>query len=131
MKSILVVEDHAVLAESIAHMLSQKGHYKVAAVASTAEEAVSLLSHLKVDLALVDVSLPRMDGIELVARLAAQYPRIRFLMLSAHDSRDYVERSLQAGARGYIVKDDLDGIITGVRCVLDGGTYLSQQISGV
>jgi DNA-binding NarL/FixJ family response regulator len=130
MTSILVVEDHAMLAQSIAHLLTEKGRYKVAGVATTAEEALKLLRRLRVDLALVDVSLPRMDGIELVSRLAPQYPRMRFLMLSAHDSREYVDRSLQAGARGYIVKDDLDGIIAGVRCVLDGGTYLSQQISG-
>lgn len=127
MKSLLLVEDHEALAEMIANLLRQKGNFEVAGVARSGEEALKILPGLRVDLVVVDVALPRMDGIDLVAAICKRFPGLPCLMLSAHAEAKYVNRSLQAGARGYVVKDDLVGLIEGVRQVLDGGTYLSQD----
>ena len=127
MNSLLLVEDHEGLAEMIANLLRQKGNYEVAGVARSGEEALKLLPALSVDLVVVDVALPRMDGIDLVAAIGRNFPGLPCLMLSAHAESKYVNRSLEAGARGYVVKDDLAGLIEGVRRVLDGGTYLSQD----
>jgi len=112
MNSLLLVEDHESLAEMIANLLRQKGNFEVAAVVRSGEEALKVLPHLKVDLVVVDVALPRMDGIDLVAAIGKKFPGLPCMMLSAHAETAYVNRSLEAGARGYVVKDDLAGLIT-------------------
>ena len=128
MCSILLVEDHKVMAEALVRVLSKKGNFKVADVAESAEEALERLPNLQVDLALVDVVLPHTSGIDLVLKIREQYPQLPCLMISSWKADQYVKRSLVAGARGYILKDDVHEVIAGIRRVLDGGTYLSKQI---
>jgi DNA-binding NarL/FixJ family response regulator len=83
----------------------------------------------QVDLALVDVVLPRTSGIELVAMIQQKYPDLPCLMISGRSAEQYVKRSLAAGARGYVLKDDFRDVMKGIRRVLKGGTYLSKQLS--
>jgi DNA-binding NarL/FixJ family response regulator len=125
MTSILMVEDHPYMAKVIKRYLQEVGELEVAAVASTGQEELELLLQIEVDLALVDVSLPNMSGIDLVAELHRKYPQLPCLMLSGHTARQLVQRSLAVGAKGYIIKDNPSAIIEGIRCVLAGGTYLS------
>jgi DNA-binding NarL/FixJ family response regulator len=110
-------------------VLHTKGNFTVASVAETAEEALERLPNLQVDLALVDVVLPHTSGIELVSMLREKYPQLPCLMISSWKSHQYVRHSLVAGARGYVLKDDVHDVIDGIRHVLDGGLYLSKQIS--
>lgn len=128
MCSILLVEDHKVMAEALVRVLSKKGNFKVAEVAESAEEALERLPNLQVDLALVDIVLPHTSGIDLVLKIREQYPQLPCLMISSWKADHYVKRSLVAGARGYVLKDDVHEVIAGIRRVLDGGTYLSKQI---
>ena len=129
MSSILIVEDHKIVAEVLANILRRSGQYEVAGVVHTAEAALERLSEQYIDLVLVDVSLPYTTGIELVAMIRREYPRIPCLMISGHNTSLYVNRALEAGARGYIVKDDIHDIVKGIQHVLDGGTYLSNQLN--
>ena len=132
MCSILLVEDHKIMAETLVRVLSTRGNFRVADVAESAEDALEWLSEHKgkpqVDLALVDVVLPRTSGIDLVSMIQEKYPGIPCLMISGRSAPQYVKRSLAAGARGYVLKDDLHEVMTGIRQVLLGGTYLSQKI---
>jgi DNA-binding NarL/FixJ family response regulator len=77
-----------------------------------------MLPQLDVELAIVDVSLPRMSGIELVAVLREQYPQLPCLMLSGHKQPDYMQRALAAGAKGYVVKDNAVTLLAAVERVL-------------
>lgn len=133
MCSILLVEDHKVMAETLVHILRTKGKFNIADVAENAEEAMEWLSERKpehqVDLALVDVVLPRTSGIELVSMIQQKYPGLPCLMISGRSAGQYVKRSLAAGARGYVLKDDVQDVMKGIRRVLKGGTYLSKQLS--
>jgi DNA-binding NarL/FixJ family response regulator len=133
MCSILLVEDHKVMAETLVHILRTKGKFHVADVGENAEEALEWLSERKpehqVDLALVDVVLPRTSGIELVSMIQQKYPGLPCLMISGRSAGHYVKRSLAAGARGYVLKDDVQDVMKGIRRVLEGGTYLSKQLS--
>jgi DNA-binding NarL/FixJ family response regulator len=129
MCSIFLVEDHKIMADALVRVLNRKGNFKVADVAENAEEALERLPHLQVDLALVDVVLPHTSGIDLVMKIREQYPHLPCLMISSWKTDQYVKRSLVAGARGYILKDDVHEVITGIRHVLDGGTYLSKQLT--
>jgi DNA-binding NarL/FixJ family response regulator len=129
MCSILVVEDHKIMADALVRALRTKGNFNVYEVAQNAEEALERLPNLEVDLALVDVVLPHTSGIELVSMIREKYPRLPCLMISSWNAGHYVKNSLTAGARGYVLKDDLHDVIEGIRRVLDGGTYLSEQIN--
>ena len=133
MCSILLVEDHKIMAETLVHVLRTRGNFQVADVAESAEDALEWLSERardrQVDLALVDVVLPRTSGIELVSLIRQKYPGLPCLMISGRSAGHYVKRSLAAGARGYVLKDDLHEVMQGIQLVLEGGTYLSQRIT--
>jgi DNA-binding NarL/FixJ family response regulator len=128
MTSIFLVEDHAIFAQSIRRLLHEKGHLDVVAVAGSAEEALEIIPELTVDLVLVDVSLPKISGISLVLLLHERYPELPCVMLSGHMSPHYVRSSLEAGARGYLIKDHAAGILTGIQRVLEGEIYVSEEL---
>ena len=128
MFSILIVEDHQVFANALYKFLTEKGNIKVTDIAGSAEEALARLPDLNVDLILVDISLPVVNGIELVKKIVQDYPHFRCLMLSGHVSLKYVRHALDVGARGYILKDDLSGILEGIEQVLHGGIYVSKTL---
>ena len=132
MCSILVVEDHKLMAETLVHILRTKGNFRIADVAESAEDAMEWLSEREtdhqVDLALVDVVLPRTSGIELVSMIQDKYPGLPCLMISGRSAEQYVSRSMEAGARGYVLKDDMHDVMKGIRRVLEGGTYLSKRL---
>lgn len=128
MTSVLLVEDHAIFAQALLRVLRERGHLEVIAVASSAEEAIEKIPGLQLDLVLVDVSLPRTSGISLVIVLHQKYPDLPCIMLSGHVSSHYARRSLDAGARGYLVKDRANEILEGIQRVLRGETYVSEEV---
>jgi len=128
MTSILVVEDHIIFAKALLRVLHEKGNLDVVGIATSAEEALEKIPDLQLDLVLVDVSLPHRSGISLVVALHAKYPELPCVMLSGHLSLHYARRSLDAGARGYLVKDHADEIVHGIRRVLEGEIYVSTEI---
>ena len=128
MKKLLLVEDHSIFAEVLLLVLAQRVDLKVIKVVDTAEKALQLLPTLDLDMLLVDVSLPQMNGIDLVARLSKLYPHMPCLLISGHISSLYVKRGLDAGARGYAIKDSAAGIIEGIYQVLRGEIYISKEL---
>jgi DNA-binding NarL/FixJ family response regulator len=131
MTSIFLVEDHAIFAKALLHMLHERGNLDVIAVAKSAEEALEKIPDLEVDLVLVDVSLPLKSGISLVIALHAKYPELPCVMLSGHLSPHYARRSLNAGARGYLIKDHAHGILEGIQRVLQGEIYVSEEVGEI
>jgi DNA-binding NarL/FixJ family response regulator len=128
MSSILVIEDHAAFGKALVRLLSEKTNLEVVGVISTGEEALEKLPSLDVDLLLIDVSLPKMNGIRLVGLIHEQFPDLRCMMLSGHLTPFYVKRSLEAGARGYVLKDDITGVLEGVEHILNGEIYVSKAL---
>jgi len=126
--SVLVIEDHMVFGKALVHLLTEKTHYNIVGPLRSGEEALTQLPNLDIDLAIVDVSLPRMNGIELVMNIREKYPNIRCLILSGHMTSSYVQRALEAGAFGYVLKDDVGGVIEGMQRVLEGDIYLSEAL---
>jgi DNA-binding NarL/FixJ family response regulator len=128
MSSILVVENHAAFSRALVRLLRDKADLEVVAVVGSGEEALEKLPDLDVDLVLIDVSLPKMNGIEVATRIHEMYPNLRCLMLSGHLTPFYVKRSMEAGARGYVLKDDIQGVLEGVDSVLKGEVYVSRAL---
>ena len=128
MASILVIEDHIVFGKALVRLLTEKANVDVVEVVNSGEEALAKLPQLNVDLVLIDVSLPRMNGIQLVSMIHEKFPDLLCLMLSGHLTPFYVKRSLEAGARGYVLKDDINGVLEGVQRVLNGEIYISSAL---
>ncbi|HEX2998592.1 MAG TPA: response regulator transcription factor [Anaerolineales bacterium] len=128
MTNLLIVEDHPFFAIALLRVLAQRDDLNVVMVVDTAEKALQVIQDFKLDLILVDVSLPQMDGIELVGRLSQMYPNMPCLIISGHISNLYLTRSLAAGARGYAIKDNAKGIIEGIDQVIRGEIYISEEL---
>ena len=128
MASILVIEDHVVFGKALVRLLTEKANVEVVDVVRSAEEALEKLPALHVDLVLIDVSLPTINGIQLAGMIHRQFPDVLCLMLSGHLTPFYVKRSLEAGARGYVLKDDIPGVLEGVERVLAGEIYVSSAL---
>lgn len=127
--SILLVEDHEVFAKALLRVLGGNQDLNVVAVVQSAEKALEQLPDLKVDLVLADVSLPHMNGISLVGELRQKFPQLRCAVLSGHLSADYVQRALDAGAHGYMVKDNPAGILEGIQRIANGEIYISKEVN--
>jgi DNA-binding NarL/FixJ family response regulator len=128
--NILLVDDHPLVRDGLRARLESIPHFAVAAEASNAEEALRHASSCNIDLALMDINLTGMNGIELTARFHALHPEIAILMLSMHDKAEYVMQAIQAGARGYVLKDaPAIDIITAIDTVMSGGIYYSAGLA--
>lgn len=128
MTSIFLVEDHPIFVQALLRMLRERGNLDIVAVAGSAEEALDQIPDLKVDLVLIDVSLPKQSGISLVLLLHQKYPDLPCVMLSGHLSPYYAHHSIKAGARGYLIKDHADEILEGIQRVLAGQIYVSSEV---
>ena len=128
MSSILIIEDSMPFANALQRLLAGKTDLEIVEIVQSGEEALKKLPGLKVDLILVDVSLPTINGIDLVQEILIEFPHIRCLILSGHMIQNYVKRSLEVGASGYVLKDDVNGIVEGIRRALVGEIYVSQAL---
>ncbi len=127
MTAILVVEDHPLFVQSLVRLLRDRGGYEVSSAAS-GEEALQQLEKPRFDLVMIDVSLPGMSGIDLVDQIHVKKPQLPCLMVSGHMATSYVHQSMESGARGYVLKEDITGILEGIRQVLRGGTFISRSL---
>ena len=128
MTAIMLVEDHEIFARALQRVLRERGNWEIVAIVESAEEALQKIPELSLDLVLVDISLPQRSGISLVIALQAKYPELPCVMLSGHVSQHYARSSLEAGARGYLVKDHTDEILKGIQEVLQGKIYVSEEV---
>jgi DNA-binding NarL/FixJ family response regulator len=130
MSRILVVDDHPLMRKGLALTLEAESDMEVVAQAADAEEAMSIVEKQEVDVAVVDISLPGMSGLELIKHLQALRPGIKVLVVSRHDETLYAERAIRAGASGYVMKLEASDLIVGaVRRVMAGGIYVSAEIN--
>jgi DNA-binding NarL/FixJ family response regulator len=120
---IYVVEDHPVMRKATVSLLERQPTLSVVGAAETAEDALAFLETDRVDLVLVDTRLPGIDGIEFVRRVTERWPTVKCLMLSGHGGQSYIDRALDAGARGYLTKGTAEEIPTAIERVLEGGIY--------
>jgi DNA-binding NarL/FixJ family response regulator len=116
--------------KGIALTLGSEIDFEICGQAESAEEAISSIPKCKPDVVVVDISLPGMNGIELIKHLKAQYPTLLMLVVSRHDEEMYAERAVKAGARGYLMKLEAgEVIVSAVRRILKGQIYLSEEIN--
>lgn len=129
-KRLLVVDDHPVFRHGICQLLSQFGDVTVCAEASNALLALEAMRLHKPEVALLDVSMPGANGIELIKHMLAEQPSLIILVISMHDESLYALRALRAGARGYVMKQQaMENLLEALRKVISGGIYVSPQLT--
>ncbi|MGE3857739.1 MAG: response regulator [Dehalococcoidia bacterium] len=127
---VLIVDDHALVREGTRQLLELEDGLLVVGVAANGVEALRQVEATHPDVVLMDIEMPEMDGIEATARIAADHPETHVLALSAYDDDQYVERLIEAGATGYMLKDVRGGqLIDAIRTVHRGESVLHPSIA--
>src|ERR1700756_1789072 len=129
-KRIVIVDDHPLFRKGLEELIESDNSFAVCGEASNAAEAMEVIRKLNPELAIVDLSLPGANGIELIKNIRAEFQKLPILVLSMHDESLYAVRALRAGAQGYVMKQEaLENVITAIGEVLTGRPYLSRDMS--
>jgi DNA-binding NarL/FixJ family response regulator len=128
-KKIYIVDDHPLMRKGLAMTIEKEIGFEVCGQADSAEKALGEIMDLKPDAAVFDISLPGMNGIELIKNVLHQMPNLKILVVSRHDENLYAERALRAGAKGYLMKlEASEVLVSALHQILNGGVYLSDKI---
>jgi DNA-binding NarL/FixJ family response regulator len=134
MKSIriLLADDHTVMRRGLRLLLESQPEFSVVAEAADGREAVVQAEATQPDVAVVDIAMPNLSGIEAAQRMNAAAPHMAVVILSMHSDEGYVLRALKAGAKGYLLKDSAEGdLIEAIKAVHQGKTFFSPEITGM
>jgi DNA-binding NarL/FixJ family response regulator len=127
---IMLVDDHPLVRDGLRARLEAVPHFRVVAEADSGAEALALAGSTRIDLVLMDITMRDGSGIEATARLTTNFPDIAVLILSMHDKLEYVTQAMQAGARGYVLKDAPGkDIVLAIDTVMAGGIYYSAAVA--
>jgi len=129
---ILVADDHALVRRGARAVLHSRPGWRVVGEATNGREAVQKAIELKPDVAVVDIGMPELDGVEVVRQIREAVPNTKVLVLTMHESDQMVQRALEAGAHGYILKSDLtDSLPIAVRAIAEGKRFLTPKVSEI
>ena len=127
---LLIVDDHTIVREGLKRVLDAAGSEWNLFEASNGYEALDRLRIGGINIAVVDLSMPGMPGLELVKRITNEFPTVRTLVLSMHAEEQYALRAFRAGAKGYVTKDSAaKELVHAVRRIADGGAYVSGKLA--
>ena len=129
-RKVLVVDDHPIVREGMTLLINREPDLTVCADAEESNAALQAIDSFRPDLAIVDISLPGRDGLELLKLIRAKDPQMPVLILSMHGETIYAERALRAGANGYIMKQEAtDQVLVAIRRILNREIYVSEHIA--
>lgn len=127
---VLIVDDHPLMRKGLALTLQTEGGMDIVGQCDSAEAAMDQLEEIDPDVAIIDISLPGMSGLELIKHLQVFKPQLKLVVVSRHDEALYAERAIRAGARGYVMKLEAgEVIVDAIQRVMNGGIYVSQEIN--
>lgn len=128
--TLLVTEDHGIVRQGIVSILQLQDDFTVVAEARNGLEAVKLHQQYQPDITLMDLRMPSLEGVDAIARIREHTPNARIIILTTYDTDEDIYRGLQAGARGYILKDaDFEDLVDAVRTVHSGKRYLPPKVA--
>ena len=129
-KRLLIADDHALVREGMRAMLASEQNLEVVGEAENGREAFELCRELRPDLILMDVRMPEMDGLAATREIKGEYPETRILILTTHESPEYLMDAIRAGAAGYVLKDSTkQRLLDAVRRVISGESPVNQELA--
>jgi DNA-binding NarL/FixJ family response regulator len=124
---VLLADDHEIVRDGLKRILAAAGDLEVAGEAASGDEALALVRANDYDVAMLDMSMPGLSGIDLIKRLKAEKPALKLLVLSMHGEHQYAARALKAGASGYLTKDSAaEQLVGALRKIAAGGLHISE-----
>ncbi len=129
---VLLVDDHPVVRKGLWSCLGNRENLKIVGEAADGEEAMQKVRDLSPDVVLMDILMPRMDGLAVAEALHKEAPKVKVLILSMHSTRDYVLRIIRAGARGYVLKDaPPEDLVRAIEAVNSGEAFFSPPVARI
>ncbi len=126
---IVLADDHVLVRSGIRKLIEEEPHFEVVGEAGNGPELLEILRREKANLAITDITMPNISGIELTARIKANYPELKVLILTMHKGKELLEHAIAAGADGYILKEDAPTqLIYAIKLIGQGQVYLSSLI---
>lgn len=130
--TILLADDHAILRQGLRRILESYPDFQVVAEAADGVQAVELARELEPDVAILDVAMPKLNGLEALAQILKRVPRTAVLILSMYNDARYVTRALNAGARGYLLKDSVEqDLVEAIQLACQGKLFLSPAVAAL
>ncbi|PLR82591.1 response regulator [Bacillus sp. V33-4] len=127
---IVIIDDHQLFREGVKRILDFENSFEVLAEGDDGSEAIELVEQNQPDVVIMDINMPRINGVEATRQLIDKYPDTRVIILSIHDDENYVTHALKSGASGYLLKEmDADALVEAVKVVADGGSYLHPRVT--
>ena len=128
--TVVLADDHRIFRKGLKSLLSEKAHIEVLAEADDGDEALKKAAQYKPHLVIMDIGMPKMDGVEATRQIKERFPDTEVVILSMHAKKAYIDQVLKAGAKGYVLKDsDEDNLIAAINTVHNGGYYLDSPIA--
>lgn len=128
MIKVLLADDHSIVLDGLRRIVEESGDMEVVAEAADGREAIEKSKTFTPDVAVIDISMPGLDGLEVTGQLTGLYPRLPILILTMHEEEQYVIRAIEAGAMGYITKRSApEQLLKAIRKVHSGGRYLNEE----
>jgi DNA-binding NarL/FixJ family response regulator len=128
--TVILADDHRIFRKGLKALLSEKAHIEVIAEADDGDEALKKAAQYKPNLVIMDIGMPKMDGVEATRQIKERLPDTEVVILSMHAKKAYIDQVLKAGAKGYVLKDsDEDNLIAAINTVHNGGYYLDSPIA--
>ena len=130
MTKIIIVDDHQLFREGVKRILDFEDTFDVVAEGDDGADVLHLYADNRPDVVLMDINMPRKNGVEATVDLIAEFPDAKVIMLSIHDDETYVTHALKSGALGYMLKEmDADEIVEAIKVVANGGSYLHPKVT--
>jgi DNA-binding NarL/FixJ family response regulator len=127
---VLLADDHQIVRDGLRSLLARAGDIEVAAEAADGDQALALVRAGTYDVAVLDMSMPGISGLDLIKRLAVERPKLRLLVLSMHGEQQYAARALKAGAAGYLNKDSAaEQLVGAIRKLAAGGVHIGEAVA--
>ncbi|MGO4888789.1 response regulator [Anaerobacillus sp. MEB173] len=127
---IVIIDDHQLFREGVKRILTMESGLEVVAEGGDGSEAIALVEEYQPDVILMDINMPKVNGVEATRALVEKFPNVKVLILSIHDDETYVTHVLKTGASGYLLKEmDADALIDAVKVVADGGAYIHPKVT--
>ena len=131
MTRIVLADDHPIVLNGLRNLIRAETDFDLVGEAATGLEALKVIRDKRPDVAVVDISMPELNGILLSRRIAEELPLVRLLVLTLHEDRAYLRQALDAGVRGYVLKRAAaENLVQAVRAVVSGGLYVDPAIAG-